>query len=298
MTQQIHVDNLCRFFGPAHVLDHVSLTVETGSISALLGPNGAGKTTLLKLMMGLIEPTNGEVNIGDQTMWPPSSVTQRIGCLIDGMEPPRSTSIHELVRLSAAVNINFDHDRAKDLLGHKNLASHQRWHTLSKGQKRFVLLVMLLCRQCDVLLLDEPADGLDPEARMDLFQLLRRDCNERGTTVLVTTHIINDIEKVADDVCILHRGKLILQDGLETLREQTLMLETEERWEPPDGVQTLRMESGDRCTYWLRDPHRRLPDTVAHEIHRRHISLEELYLAVTKAAATPQREIVHPQPVS
>lgn len=297
MTMKVLVDELCRFFGTAHVLDQVSLTVAPGTMSALLGPNGAGKTTLLKLVMGLIEPSRGKITIGDQPMWPPSRTTPQIGCLIDGVEPPRSTRIRDIIQLSAAVALSFDHDRATRLLGERRLNGHQRWHTLSKGQKRFVLLAMLICRRCDVLLLDEPADGLDPESRMDLFQMLRRDCNQRGTTVLVTTHIINDIEKVADDVCILHRGQLILQDDLETLREQTFRLETEEHWEPPEGVQTLRMERKERFTFWLRDPNGKLPARVPHEIQRHHVSLEEIYLAVTKAASSTQAETALHHPV-
>lgn len=286
MTVTLQVQDLCRFFGTTHALNQVSFHVKSGNICALLGPNGAGKTTLLKLMMGLIKPSCGEILLGEHSSWPsPSAITSNIGCLIDGMEPPSSTRIKHLVKLSQQIGPQFDADRVEQLLQQKQLSPNQTWRALSKGQKRWVLLAMLIGRGCRILLLDEPADGLDPASRQELYQLLRREANSRGTTVLVTTHIIHDVEKVADDVCILHQGKLELQQDLDELREQTLVVETEEVWEPSPGIVVLRQEQAEHCTYWL---HQSAGDfstlEIDTEIRRRRAGLEEIYLAVTRNA--------------
>ena len=171
-------------------------------------------------------------------------------------KPPGNTRIQHLLSLSRDVGPKFDSDRARGLLAEKGLAARTHWKAMSKGQQRWTLLVMLLCRGCDVLLLDEPADGLDPEARLQLYQLIRREANEQGVTALVTTHIINDIEKVTDDVCILHQGRLILHESLEDLREQVIAVELDQLVEVPDDVQVLRIEWRGETTYWLRRHYR------------------------------------------
>ena len=287
MTREaITADTLCRSFGSAGVLRNVSFTVSRGSVCSLLGPNGAGKTTLLKLLLGLIQPTSGECSVLGDSGWPRSpSLPQSVGCLIDGFEPPGSTRIRHLMSLSRDVDSKFDSKRSLALLDEKGLTTRTLWRTMSKGQQRWTLLVMLLCRSCDVLLLDEPADGLDPDARLQLYQLIRREANDRRITALITTHIINDIEKVTDDVCILHQGRMILHESLEDLREQVFVVEVEEAVETPESVQVLRTETGDDITYWIRDITGVLRDTtLPGEIRRRNVGLEEIYLAVTKEA--------------
>jgi ABC-2 type transport system ATP-binding protein len=209
-------DALCRSFGEHQVLRNVHFSIPPGSVCSLLGPNGAGKTTLFKLLLGLIHPTSGLCAVrGDSGLPRSQSVLQPLGSLIDGFEPPGNTRIRHLLSLNCDVGPKFDVDRAYAMLSEKGLGMEMPWKTLSKGQQRWTLLVMLLCRGCDVLLLDEPADGLDPDARLQLYQLIRRETNERGVTALIATHIINDIEKVTDDVCILHQGQLILHESLE-----------------------------------------------------------------------------------
>jgi ABC-2 type transport system ATP-binding protein len=280
-------DSLCRSFGSTQALHNVSFSIPRGSVCSLLGPNGAGKTTLLKLLLGLIQPTSGSCSIAGDSGLPRSpSVLQSTGCLIDGFEPSRNTRIQNLISLNRDVSPKFDFERALKLLTQKGLAERMLWGSLSKGQQRWTLLVMLLCRGCDVLLLDEPADGLDPEARLQLYQLIRREANERDVTVLVTTHIINDIEKITDDVCILHQGRLILHESLEDLREQVFVVELEQPVQVSDCVQILRTETREETTYWLRDITGKLQGmTLSGEMRRRNVSLEEIYLAVTTEAA-------------
>lgn len=288
----IETEDLCRSFGNIQAIDRVSLSIAHGTVCSLLGPNGAGKTTLLKLLHGLIMPTSGSCRVVGDGGFPRGTRTmQTVGCLIDEFDPPDRTSLKQLIALSQSVGPRFDTRRAKQLLSDRDLSLNANWKSLSKGQKRWALLSLVLCRGCDVLLLDEPADGLDPAARSELYQLIRHEANDRGVTTLVTTHIINDIEKVTDDVCILFRGKLILDERLEDLREQISLIEINSESlrstnDPRlENVQILRKEQHETTSVWVRDITGCLEQgPLSGEISRRRINLEQMFLAVTTEA--------------
>jgi ABC-2 type transport system ATP-binding protein len=286
----IQTTSLGRDFGPAKVLQEVTLSIPAGRICALLGKNGVGKTTLLKLLMGLIQATSGTSCLLGDAAWPRLAQTlSRTGCLIDGFEPPGATQIRHLLDLGLAAGPNFDWIKAQKLLESHGLGPRRRWSTLSKGQKRWVLLTLLICRQCDVLLLDEPADGLDPQSRLELYQLIRQQSNERNITALIATHVITDIERVADQVCILHDNSILLHADLEDLREQVHVIEcdsSESVAQLPSGIERLHTEHGDVARLWLRDRTGALEAVrLEGEIRRRRSSLEELFIALT---AIPQ----------
>jgi ABC-2 type transport system ATP-binding protein len=287
----IIASGLGRDFGTSRVLRDVNLSVAPGRVCALLGPNGAGKTTLLKLLMGLIEPTYGNAKLLTHSCWPAArDVVSRTGCLLDGFEPPPSTRLRHLLSLSESAGPKFDPPRALQLLESHGLKTSRSWSSLSKGQKRWVLLVLLLCRGCEILLLDEPADGLDPQTRIELYQLIRREANDRNITVLVATHVLSDIERVADDVCILHRNSILLQSDLEELREQLWISECDPV--PPDGwlphglelVKAAASVVGENG-FMLRDYDDVLnAQQLPNEVRRRKATLEEFFLAVTSSA--------------
>ena len=289
----IRSENLCRDFGKKRAIDDVSFEIARGSVCSLLGPNGAGKTTLLKLLHGLILPTAGQCSIVGDRKFPRDAPTmQSVGCVLDEFEPPRSAKLKQLLSLSRSIGPNFDERRAKQLLDEKDLSLNASWGSLSKGQKRWALLALVLCRGCDVLLLDEPADGLDPASRSELYQLIRREANNREVTTLVTTHIINDIEKVTDDVCILFQGKLILDESLEDLREQIFVIELQKNAlecssdSRLEDIQVLRKELHETTSIWVRDIKGSLEDgPIAGEINRRSLNLEQLFLALTTEAS-------------
>ena len=282
----IHAEKLSRDFGTTNVLKDLSLNVETGSVCALLGTNGAGKTTLLKLLMGLIQPTSGSSSVLQDAAWPrDAEMLQKTGCLLDGFEPPRSTQIRHLVDISRAIGPQFDESWIQALLSSHGLAATRRWSTLSKGQKRWVLLAMLVCRQCDVLLLDEPADGLDPQSRIELYQLIRKQANDRNVTALIATHVITDIERVADQVCILHNKSILLHADLDELREEVYVIELDSSpslVNLPEGIDCLHEERGEITSVWLRDRSGGLGKVlIEHEVRRRKASLEEFFIALT-----------------
>ena len=287
----ITANGLGRDFGTTRVLRDVNLAVAPGRVCALLGPNGAGKTTLLKLLMGLIEPTHGTAMLLNHACWPPARhVVSHTGCLLDGFEPPPSTQLKHLLALSESAGPSFDSTRSLQLLESHGLKPSRSWSSLSKGQKRWVLLVLLLCRGCEILLLDEPADGLDPQTRIELYQMIRREANDRNITVLVATHVLSDIERVADDICILNRNSILLQSDLEELREQLWIVECDpvpaEGW-LPTGVELVKAASSvvGENGFMLRDYDDVLnAQQLPNEVRRRKATLEEFFLAVTSSA--------------
>ena len=218
---------LSRDYGAKRALDAVNLRIERGRIVALLGPNGAGKTTLLKLMAGLMEPTEGEVwTLGEPSREMSPETLTRVANLLDGHEPPPWARGRSILALQEEASSRFDRAYAESICFGRGVKPGERYGALSKGQKRWLLAGVALATRADLMLLDEPADGLDPEARRALYDALRERVNDCEATAIVSTHVIADIERVADDVAILHRGRIVLHAALEDLREETWEIET------------------------------------------------------------------------
>ena len=282
----VQIESLRRDFGRLHALDGVSLNIPAGEITALVGPNGAGKTTLLKLLAGLLEPTSGEVRLWGTRSFPPAgTVLKRMACLLDGCVPPRRVRIRDLVGLKAGAVESFDRSQVYSLCARRELDPKRRWHTLSKGQKTWVLVALAIASGADLLLLDEPADGLDPVARRELYALLREAVEERQTTVLIASHILADVERAADRVVFIDQGCVRLAELLETLREEVREVEVEASLTPGDVPETVQLlgqrQTAEGTLVWLRyRDTARADQPLAGELQRRSIGLEDLYLAV------------------
>lgn len=291
----LQTKRLCRDFGSFHAVDSISLSLRQGQILALIGPNGAGKTTLLKLLLGLIAPTSGEADVLGEPCFPASPTTaRRIAGLLDTHEPPRGVRVRDLLKLKSGVSGEFDVERATELFQQRGLSLDKTWHTLSKGQGRWVLSVIALASSPELLVMDEPADGLDPAARRQLYGLIREKVNRWETTALITSHILSDVERVADEVAIINRGRLLLHAPLEELREQVreVELSSSKKLSPdelPKGVELLGQKrlgqkiSGQTTLAWVRyrDGTSDEP-SLPGELRRRTASLEQVYLALTE----------------
>ena len=284
----VRTRGISRDFGRARAVNDVSLSVERGQILALVGPNGAGKTTLLKLLTGLIAPTQGEATVLGEPCFPPAEPTAgRIACILDTVEPPRHARIRHLLRLRAGAVERFDRQRATALLEQRQLPLGKPWRTLSKGQKRWVLAVLALAGGAELLILDEPADGLDPSARQELYGSIREEVNQRNATVILASHILADVEQVADEVAIIHQGSTLLHASLEDLREQVREVELSEPVSPdgiPDGVELISQQpSGDTTLAWIRMGDTSVADELLPgERRRRTVGLERLYLTLVE----------------
>jgi len=286
----IETDRLSRQFGRLWALRDVTLTVPPGRVVALLGPNGAGKTTLLRLLLGLLEPTSGTSKVlGAPSRSLPAEVSCRIASIVDGHEPPRWATLKGLMDLQASAAPEFDRDLARHFVVDRGMSPKDRYGALSKGQKRWALTGIALAGNADVLLLDEPADGLDPAAREEFYGRLRDHATEREAAVLVATHIIGDIERVADDVALIDRGGIILSASLEDLRERVREVELPADVAIADlgeGIDVIAGKSdSDGRVVWLRcdkpvddSLRKRLGDQAL----IRTVGLESLYLVLTR----------------
>ena len=285
----IEADELSRDYGRNRALDRVSIRIPPGRVVALLGPNGAGKTTLLALLMGLREPTEGQAHVlGALSRAMPAEACRRIGCVGEGYEPPRSTKLKQMLQLQAAAAHGFDHKFAAELLAERQLSPGARYGSLSKGKKRWSLATLAMASRPDVLIMDEPADGLDPAARRALYDHIRDHVNNTDATALIATHIISDIERVADDVAILHGGKLLLYESLEELREQVREIELPGKTELPASDPPLRIlgrhDNGSVRLFWIRSEadDEQLADQLPAQAVVRPVDLDGLYLALTE----------------
>lgn len=238
----IRTEDLTRDFGRVRAVSGVSLKVPRGRILALLGPNGAGKTTLIRLLLGLIEPTQGRSLVLDHDPRRESSaLCGRVASVTDGHEAPKWATLRDMVSLQQGASGQFDRAMADGLLEQHGLPMSKRYGTLSKGQRRWALASLALASGADVLLLDEPADGLDPAVRRRLYEQLRAYVNDRDASILVTTHIIGDIERVADDVAVIANGKLVMHASLEDIREHVREVELPDTRSVPEFENGVRL---------------------------------------------------------
>ena len=293
----IEARGLTRDYGRKRALDPFDLKIERGRIVALLGPNGAGKSTLLRLLAGLIEPTQGQALLfGADTRHLSGPLVSRLAALHEGHEPPTwATPVH-LIALQAEACPRFDRPFAERFCSSTGIAPHALYGTLSKGQRRWILAGVTLASAADVMLFDEPADGLDPAARHDLYDALRTRVVELDATALVATHVIHDIERVADEVAILKHGRLVLHASLEDLREQVREVELppgEALREGPVFEVLARRTVGDAELMMIRSTgdektlREALPEGAG--LHR--VGLEELFLALTRNSTAAQPDL-------
>jgi len=276
-------------------LDHVTLQANPGELLALLGKNGAGKTTFLRLAFGLLQPTDGEIRILSQpaTTWAATG-GKHVAGVGENWEPPRWASLAMLADLHADTGC-FDQKSFLQWCLRRNPKLHHPWSQLSKGQKRWALCGLALARQPDVLLLDEPADGLDPLARKDLFEELRSYADHHAAAVIVTTHILADVERAADRIAILDHGRLVLDANLESLREQVREIELTptDTHSLPDDLQILgRRRDADAETCWVRSSNLETLAALAQRHKTRGLSLDELFTLVANEHTPPFKQEV------
>ena len=197
-------------------LSDVSLTVGRGKIVGLLGPNGSGKTTLIKLLSGLLTPTQGDVCIDGHA---PGIYTKSIvSYLPDRMYFPKWMRVNDILAFFADFYPDFDRKKALDMLSSLGIAPGEKIRRLSKGTQEKVQLVLVMSRKAQLYLMDEPIAGVDPAARDFILNTILTNYNEEGT-VLLSTHLISDIERVLDEVIFLQNGHLVRQDSVDRIRE-------------------------------------------------------------------------------
>ena len=208
---------LSKAYGRKPALSGVDLEVGRGRIVGLLGPNGSGKTTLIKLLCGLIQPTAGTLAVDGLPIGPETKAL--ISYLPDRMYFANWMRATDLFDLFRDFYRDFDYDKATAMCRSLGVEPRDRIKTMSKGTKEKVQLVLVMARKAQLYLLDEPIAGVDPAARDFILRTILTNYNEEGT-VLISTHLIADIEKVLDEAVFLKEGKLVLHETVDNIRER------------------------------------------------------------------------------
>lgn len=221
MTESvIDVSELTRRFGAKTALASVTLSIPRGAVYGLVGANGAGKTTLIRHILGLLRADRGSVRVfGLDPIADPVGVLSRIGYLSEENDIPGWMRVDELMRYSRAFYPGWDDAYAQQLRETFALDPAARIKHLSKGQKARVGLLVALAHRPDLLVLDEPSSGLDPIVRRDILGAVIRTVADEGRTVLFSSHLLQEVEQVADHVTMINHGRIVLSERLSSIKE-------------------------------------------------------------------------------
>ncbi len=217
MNSIIQANNLSKSFGSLQALNNVNFSLQPGRIVGLLGPNGSGKTTLLKIMNGLLEPSGGEIRIGGEL---PGIATKKIVSYL-----PERTYLNDWMKVQDIITFfddfyeDFDPAKAHAMMDDMDIDKTARLKTLSKGTKEKVQLILVMARAAQLYLLDEPIGGVDPAARDYILRTILNKYNPEAC-IMISTHLITDVEQIFDDIIFLKKGEVVLNDNVDDIRDR------------------------------------------------------------------------------
>ena len=213
----VYLDHVTKNYGHEVALMDVSLNIQPGRIIGLLGPNGSGKTTIIKLINGVLQPSLGNIYIHGQL---PSPASKRvISYLPDTTYLNENMKINDAIRYFQDFYADFKVQRAYQLLNDLHLLPNQKLNSLSKGNKEKVQLILVMSREADLYVLDEPIGGVDPAARDYILRTIIQN-RRPNSSVLISTHLISDIEQVLDEAIFINQGRILLHENTTVLRNQ------------------------------------------------------------------------------
>ena len=244
----IEVKNVVKSFDGFKALDDLTMTVPDGSIYGLVGPNGAGKSTAIRHITGIYKQDAGEVLIAGEPVFENSQIKNDIAYIPDDVFYYTQATIKDMMKFYCGVRPTFSMDRYEKLREAFNLDDGVKMRSLSKGMQKQAAfwLAMSMCPK--VLVLDEPVDGLDPVMRRQVWSIIMADVAESGTTVLVSSHNLRELEDICDHVGIMNRGKILLERSLSELQENIakVQLALPDGVELPEGLTILHRSSTGR----------------------------------------------------
>ncbi len=217
MSAILECRGLVKQYGYRRALNGVNLTIERGKIIGLLGPNGSGKSTLIKLANGLITPTAGEILINGKA--PGEESKKIVSYLPDKNYLNEWMTVEQLIKFFYDFYEDFDSHVAMDMLSKLGIGLKERLKNLSKGTKEKVQLILVMSRKAQLYLLDEPIGGVDPAARDYILHTIISNYNENAS-VIISTHLISDVESILDEVVFISQGQIVLTSSVDEIREQ------------------------------------------------------------------------------
>ena len=221
----IEVKQLTKTFDGFTALNKLSLTVPTGAVYGLVGPNGAGKSTLIRHLMGIYQPDCGTITVDGAPVYENPAVKSRMVCIPDEIYYSTSDTVRDLKALYKGIYPKFDEARFRQLGEIFRLDSKKPVRRFSKGMQKQLAFWLAICCRPEILVLDEPVDGLDPVMRRQIMSIILEDVAEYGTTVLVSSHNLRELEDICDHVGIMHQGSMMLERSLSALQENMVKIQ-------------------------------------------------------------------------
>ncbi len=255
----IEIKKVSKTFGKVKALDETTLTVQSGTVYGLVGPNGAGKSTLIRHLTGIYQPDSGSITVDGQPVFDNPEVKSRMLCIYDDIYHYMHATTRDLMKFYRGIYPTFDVGRYEKLKSvFSEVDERTPLRSLSKGMlKQSAFWLSMSCRP-EILVLDEPVDGLDPVMRRQVWSILMGDVAEHGTTVLLSSHNLRELEDVCDHVGIMHHGRVLLQRSLSELQDSVTKIQVlfpEAAPEKPENLHVLHQSSVGRMqTYILRCP--------------------------------------------
>jgi ABC-2 type transport system ATP-binding protein len=284
----IDIQGVTRRFGAKVALDHISLQVPRGCVFGLIGVNGSGKTTLIKHILGLLRAERGRVRVFDRDpVADPVGVLSRLGYLAEENDLPAWMTVSELIRYTKAFYPGWRDDYAEELRRQFGLEPGQRIGTLSKGQQARAGLLVALAYRPELLVLDEPSSGLDPLVRRDILGAIVRTIADEGRTVVFSSHLLDEMERVADHVAMIEGGRIVLAATMDEIRSSHRRLTLrfpEARRQPPSLAGALTWQGGGReWTAVCHGPAAELQAAVSaaggHIVEEHGVGLDDIFVA-------------------
>lgn len=217
MSELLKLEQVSKKYAHKEALKEISLVIPEGKIIGLLGPNGSGKSTMIKLINGLLEPTSGKITIRGNK---PGIESKKIIAYL-----PERTYLNNWMKVQDVLDFfadfysDFDMNRALDMLDKLKIDLNQKLKTMSKGTKEKVQLILVMSRRADLYILDEPIGGVDPAARDFILKTIIKNYSEQSSIILAT-HLIQEVENICDDVIFLSQGEIVLQGNVDEIREE------------------------------------------------------------------------------
>ena len=277
----LQVKNVTKTFGDFKALDNLSMTVPKGTVYGLVGPNGAGKSTIIRLLTGVYTPDEGSLTMDGQPIYENIPVKERIGYIPDEIFYFPSATLEDMRKYYRGIYPKFDDALFDRLYEIFNLPPKSPIRRFSKGMQKQAAFHLAICCRPDVLILDEPVDGLDPVMRRQVWSLILSDVAEHGTTVLISSHNLRELEDICDHVGIMDHGKMLLEKSLADMQGSTVKLQIV--GDLPEGLDVLHeSKSGRLSTYIIRGG----ADQVAAKVEATNpayydvlpLSLEEIFI--------------------
>ena len=258
----LEMKNVTKSFGAFKALDDLTMTVPRGTVYGLVGPNGAGKSTAIRHLTGVYTPDCGAITMDGQQIYENPAVKTRIGYIPDDIFYFPSATLEDMRKFYRGIYPQFDDALFERLYEIFNLPRTGQLRRFSKGMQKQAAFHLAICCRPDVLILDEPVDGLDPVMRRQVWSLILADVAEHGTTVLISSHNLRELEDICDHVGIMDKGKMLLERSLADMQGNTVKLQLV--GELPEGLNVLHETSSGRLnTYIVRGTADAVTEAVA-----------------------------------